>query len=403
MPVSSIKNHSWYAPGKRKAFFLKLSSVQLPYNIRRMNYFKQQLASVLKKPVLAFLFYYVVWELLYMLTGLPNLLDIPFAPNWSYFLFTYGLLGSINFLLFYLMAFFIIPKLFVQQKKISALALTCITAAALFTFIKYKVEVWNFTLRFEEAKRTAVPVNAFPTLPLRPPRFLSYFRTYIWFNFIIIIIAFAYQLALVWFKNEKIRKELENQKLQAELSFLKMQINPHFLFNALNNIYSLAVLEKTKRTGDNIMKLSELIRYMLYEKEDEQYRVSLDKEISHINSFIDLQKLRHEGDIYIQFSIEGYTPDKKIPPLLLFPLIENSCKHGVLHDCHKPVIIQLTIADNQLAFSIHNYKNNYLKDQTGGIGLVNVRKRLALLYPGSHNFALHETEQDFSVELQLPL
>jgi two-component system, LytTR family, sensor kinase len=208
---------------------------------------------------------------------------------------------------------------------------------------------------------------------------------------------------LVWYKNEKIRKELENQKLQAELSFLKMQINPHFLFNALNNIYSMAVLEKTKRTGDNIMKLSELIRYMLYEKEDEQYRVSLDKEINHINSFIDLQKLRHEGDIYIRFSIEGYTPDKKIPPLLLFPLIENSFKHGVLQDCDKPVVIQLTITDHHLVFSIHNYKNNYLKDLTGGIGLVNVRKRLALLYPEKHNFTLHETAHDFSVELQLPL
>lgn len=365
--------------------------------------FKRQLAFVFKNPVLAFLFYYVVWELLYMLTGLPNLLDIPFAPNWSYFLFNYGLLGSINFLLFYLMAFFFIPKLFVQQKKIAALVLLGIASAALFTFIKYRVELWNFTVQFENAKRTPVPVNAFPTLPLRPPRFLSYFRTYIWFNFIIIIIAFAYQLALVWYKNEKIRKELENQKLQAELSFLKMQINPHFLFNALNNIYSLAVLEKTKRTGDNIMKLSELIRYMLYEKEDEQYKVSLDKEINHINSFIDLQKLRHEGDIYIQFSIEGYTPDKKIPPLLLFPLIENSFKHGVLQDYCKPVVIQLTISDNQLVFSIHNYKNNYLKDQTGGIGLVNVRKRLALLYPGRHHFTLQETAHDFSVELQLPL
>jgi hypothetical protein len=103
---SSIKKYSWYTPGKHKIFFLKLSSLQLPYNIRPMNYFKQQLAVVLKKPVLGFLFYYVVWELLYMLTGLPNLLDIPLAPNWSFFFFTYGVLGSINFLLFYLMAFF---------------------------------------------------------------------------------------------------------------------------------------------------------------------------------------------------------------------------------------------------------------------------------------------------------
>ena len=146
------------------------------------------------------------------------------------------------------------------------------------------------------------------------------------FSFIIIIIAFAFQLALVWFKNEKIRKELETQKLQAELSFLKMQINPHFLFNALNNIYSLAVMEKGGKRGENIMKLSELIRYMLYEKEDEENKVSLDKEISHINSFIDLQKLRLEGDTYIHFSIEGNTNKKKrrSEGSIVRPLVSNS-------------------------------------------------------------------------------
>lgn len=151
------------------------------------------------------------------------------------------------------------------------------------------------------------------------------------------------------------------------------------------------------------MKLSELIRYMLYEKEDEQYKVSLDKEINHINSFIDLQKLRHDGDTHIQFSIEGYTGDKKVPPLLLFPLIENSFKHGILQDAEKPVCIQLKVTGNQLIFAISNYKNNYLKDHTGGIGLANVRKRLSLLYPDQHVFTIAQAEDNFSVELKLPL
>ena len=368
-----------------------------------MNQLKIKLAALLKNPVLAFLFYYIVWELLYMLTGLPNLLDNPSATYWSYFLFNYGLLGSINFLLFYPIAFLVIPKLFIQQKKILALVLICIAAASLFTVIKYNVELWNFNEQFRKIKFPTAPGKPFPNIPLKPPRFSSYFRSYVWFNLIIILIAFAYQLVVVWYKNEKIRKELETQKLQAELSFLKMQINPHFLFNALNNIYSMAVMEKTTRTGDNILKLSELIRYMLYEKEDEQYRVSLDKEINHINSFIDLQKLRHEGDTYIQFSIEGHTLDKKIPPLLLFPLIENSFKHGVLQDSARPVAIQLRVSDRHLFFSIYNHKNNFLKDQTGGIGLTNVRKRLALLYPEKHNFQIAETAEDFSIELQLPL
>jgi len=282
------------------------------------------MGRLLKNPFLSFLFYYVLWELFYMLIGLPNLLSTPVAPNWINFFFNYGLLGSVNFVLFYLMAFYVIPRLFIQQKKITLLIIICIASAVLFTFIKYKIEMWEYGLRLARARSMTTTGNIIPNMPISPLHSFSYFRSYIWFSFIIIIIAFAFQLALAGYKNEKIRKELENQKLQAELSFLKMQINPHFLFNALNNIYSMAILEKTKRTGDNIMKLSELMRYMLYEKEDEQYKVSLDKEINHINSFIDLQKLRHVGDTYIQFSIEGYTPGKKVPPLLLFPLIENS-------------------------------------------------------------------------------
>jgi len=234
-------------------------------------------------------------------------------------------------------------------------------------------------------------------------RFRTYFQIHILTNVSIVVVAFAYRLLFLWFQQEKIRKELENQKLQAELSFLKLQVNPHFLFNALNNIYSLAVMEKSKRTGDSIMKLSDLIRYMLYEKEDEENKVSLDTEIRHINSFIDLQKLRYTEDIYIEFSIEGETTGKKIPPLLLFPLIENSCKHGIVNNPEKAVSIQIKVTDHLFDFLIHNFKNDYQKDETGGIGLENVRKRLALLFPNRHTLDIKETSREFSVELHLPL
>jgi LytS/YehU family sensor histidine kinase len=182
-----------------------------------------------------------------------------------------------------------------------------------------------------------------------------------------------------------------------------MQVNPHFLFNALNNIYSLAVSEKGKKTGDSIMKLSELMRYVLYEKEDDQNRVSLDKEIKHINSYIDLVKLRYEGDVYINFSIEGYPNGKRIAPLLLFPLIENASKHGILTDPGKPVDIELKVTDQFLDFSIHNFKNFDMKDQAGGIGIQNVQKRLDLLYGNKYKLDVKETDDKFFVDLQLPL
>jgi LytS/YehU family sensor histidine kinase len=230
-----------------------------------------------------------------------------------------------------------------------------------------------------------------------------YLQTNIYYTLSIVFIAFAYRLLLTWYLQEKIRKELENQKLQAELSYLKMQVNPHFLFNALNNIYSLAVMEKSRKTGDSIMKLSELLRYVLYEKEDAQNKVSLDKEIKHINSFIDLAKLRHQGDTYINFSIEGNPNGKRIAPLLLFPLIENSFKHGVLTDIKKPVDIELKISDHSLDFHLRNFKNSHLKDTEGGIGIPNVSKRLDLLYGKNYSFDVKETEDRFFIDLQLPL
>jgi two-component system LytT family sensor kinase len=184
---------------------------------------------------------------------------------------------------------------------------------------------------------------------------------------------------------------------------LKMQVNPHFLFNALNNIYSLAVSEKGKKTGDSIMKLSELLRYVLYEKEDEQHKVSLEKEIKHINSYIDLIKLRYENGVYINFSIEGDMHNKRIAPLLLFPLIENASKHGVMNDPEKPTQIDLNVADSTIRFTIKNYKNNYLKDEAGGIGVQNVQKRLDLLYPNQYTLKVNETTDQFIVDLQLPL
>lgn len=357
----------------------------------------------IKNPVIQFVLHYLIWEFLYMLTGLPIILSLP-VRNWENFFFTYGLIGSVNFLLFYGTAFYLIPAFLIRKRRIVLLILVCCFLAALFTVFKYHLEVWHT----DKLLAKMPPVNPSGkkvtfVVPLRPMVFSYYFRTYVWFSFIIILIAFTYQFLLLWYRQEKVRKDLENQKLKAELSFLKMQVNPHFLFNALNNIYSMAILERSRKTSDGIMKLSELIRYMLYEKEDEQNRVSLDREIKHINSFIDLQKLRLDGEVYLLFSIEGTTTGKKVPSLLLFPLIENSCKHGILQNPEKPVNIQLRVTDDQLDFSIHNFKNAYLKDETSGIGLANVRKRLALLYPDTHVLTIHETEEDFLVRLLLPL
>lgn len=361
-----------------------------------------------KRPLLVFFIHWIAWIILYFLTYIATLLNTT-KIHWEYVFFNYVVIGTVNFLLFYVVAFYLLPRIGIKHKRWIWLTAICLLLAVVVTFAKFRLEnyrverlikkglIYQNLSTLQKSKAVKVSVGFFSY------RFRSYLQLNIYNTLSILFIAFAYRMLLAWYLQEKIRKELENQKLQAELSFLKLQVNPHFLFNALNNIYSLAVMEKSKKTGDSIMKLSELMRYVLYEKEDAENKVSLDKEIRHINSFIDLQKLRYAEDIFIHFSIEGETSGKKIPPLLLFPLIENSCKHGVLLNPEKPVSIQINASNGVMEFSIHNFKNDYLKDETGGIGLENVRKRLALLFPGRHTLHIRETESEFSVELQLPL
>ncbi len=320
------------------------------------------------------------------------------------FLFEHFGLITINFLLFYIVAFYIMPRMASLQKKWFWVVASSLLLAILVTYLKFVLEQ-----SFNHYTLMKTPMfNNLQRKPLLELGFFSYrFRSYFTINILInvsvAVAGFAYRLLLLWFQQEKIRKDLETQKLQAELSFLKMQVNPHFLFNALNNIYSLSVMEKSKKTGDSIMKLSELMRYVLYEKEDRENKVSLDKEIRHINSYIDLEKLRHPGDIYINFSIEGDTNGKRIAPLLLFPLIENACKHGILTDPQKPVGIHLHVNKEHLNFSLENFNNGYLKDEVGGIGLPNVKKRLDLIYGDKYSLDVNKTENKFLVNLQLPL
>ena len=358
-----------------------------------------------KGGLFVFITHWLAWLLLHFITFLPTLVNMKISAFWESFIFNHFVLVTINFLLFYIVAFYIMPRMATLPKKWLWLVASSLILAIIVTYLRFRLQAY-----FTEYLMNKNPMfNKFPrkasaeSLGFFSYRFRTYFQINILANVSVVVVAFAYRLLLLWFQQEKIRKELENQKLQAELSFLKLQVNPHFLFNALNNIYSLSVMEKSTKTGQSVMKLSELMRYVLYEKEDAQNRVSLDKEIRHINSYIDLEKLRHPGDVYINFSIEGEINGKRIVPLLLFPLIENACKHGILTDAQKPIDINLKVTDHQLNFSIENSINSYQKDDVGGIGLPNVHKRLDLLYGKKYTLNVSKAADRFIVNLQLPL
>jgi two-component system, LytTR family, sensor kinase len=350
-----------------------------------------------------FVIHWVAWLLLHFITYLPTLLNSRFG-SLEGFLYPHFFLVTINFLLFYIVAFYLMPLMEAFKKKWFWMVIASLVLAIVFTYLRFRVEMYHA----EQAMRK-IPFTKFiksthhESYSFFSYRFRSYFQINILTNVSIVVVAFAYRLLLVWLQQEKIRNELQNQKLTAELSFLKMQVNPHFLFNALNNIYSLSVIENTYRTSNSILKLSDLIRYMLYEKEDEEHKVSLEKEIKHINNYIDLEKLRHADEMCINFSIEGDLNGKRIAPLLLFPLIENAFKHGLVTEPKTPITIQIKILGNQMHFLLENSKNRNQKDSSGGIGVQNVKKRLDLIYGDSYTLRTTDTKDRYIVDLNLPL
>lgn len=201
-----------------------------------------------------------------------------------------------------------------------------------------------------------------------------------------------------YIRNERRNKELETQKLITELAYLKSQVNPHFLFNTLNNIYALAYKQHPE-TPDAIMKLSLLMRYMLYESNDTL--VSLEKEVDHINNFIDLQRLRLREQTIIRFTVEGDLAGKQIAPMLLMTLVENAFKHGLVSKNEIGIIMHLEVKKDSLLFSTINNTSTHKKREYGGIGLENLRRRLNLLYANQHRLTFEEKEDAFYATLSI--
>ena len=198
-------------------------------------------------------------------------------------------------------------------------------------------------------------------------------------------------------------KEMEKQHLAIELKSLKEQVNPHFLFNTLNNIYSLS-LDRSEKTPGLILKLSELIRYMIYDCTESF--VDVDKELIFINNYIELEKIRLDEKVPINLNIFGNMSDCKIAPLLFIPFIENAFKHGLCRagvNCFVNIDFDFTTG-KALFFRIENSKDikpDIHDDDHRPIGIENARKRLELLYPDKHKLLITDSGSSFLVELSL--
>ena len=214
-----------------------------------------------------------------------------------------------------------------------------------------------------------------------------------------------YQVMNDWLVQQRDKKDLESQNLQSELKFLKSQINPHFLFNTLNSLYALT-LKKSDQAPEIVLKLSEMMRYMLYECNEKE--VPLSKEINYLKNYLELEKLRHGNKMLIDLKINGKIKDQKIAPLMLIPFIENSFKHGINNQISQGFVnLELNVMNQDLHMALENSKSPSLPKmngkRSGGIGLVNVKRRMTILYPEKHHLDISESPNTYKIELSLSL
>jgi LytS/YehU family sensor histidine kinase len=214
-------------------------------------------------------------------------------------------------------------------------------------------------------------------------------------------IGTSYRLISDRMKEDEEIKEQENERLKSELSFLRSQISPHFMFNVLNSVVSLS-RRKPEMVEPVVVKLSELMRYMIYETNDSIVPIS--KELAYLESYIDLQRIRFGDDIQINFTHELGPTSSSIEPMLLIPFVENAFKHGVGFIENPTIEIELKDSAKELTFHVANKKGatlNEKKDESSGIGLANVNRRLELLYPSNHELVIKETDSEFEITLTI--
>jgi len=214
-----------------------------------------------------------------------------------------------------------------------------------------------------------------------------------------------YAIIVDWMKKRAEVSELYTTNIETELNFLKTQINPHFLFNTLNSIYALA-LKKSDEAPDLILKLSEIMRYMLYDCNED--RVPLEQEISYLKNYLDLEKFRKGTSNTIIFNVEGDPDGKSVAPLLFITFVENAFKHGVNNVEKGYVRIDFRILEDKLVFDMENSVSPQLhlskvKSGSGGIGLENVKRRLKLLYPGQNTLEIIKNLDSFRVKLTISM
>lgn len=320
--------------------------------------------------------------------------DIPF---WDQYLLNVMLFPSI-ILASYLLVYYQLPKL-IHKKKYLMFGITLILSLY-FSLVLARV------LTVYIAENVLGMEGAYPGMLLYI--FIQLDRLFTGY-LLTLILGIALTVTVKVMKNniqEKQKAEkLEKEKHIAELNFLKAQIHPHFLFNTLNNLYTLT-LQKSDQAPTTVIKLSEMLDYMLYQCNDKQ--VPIHKEIQLLNNYIDLERLRYGDRLEFSFDQDIDNPESPIAPLILLSMVENAFKHGASGAIRKPKIeINIAVKDNLLKARVYNTKPTQVQADPAkykeGIGVSNIKRQLELIYPDAYTLQIDEKEGYYSVELEIQL
>jgi LytS/YehU family sensor histidine kinase len=268
---------------------------------------------------------------------------------------------------------------FIYSNKYKIFAAAHITILAAFAFANYSL----FSLESHDF----------------PPPFIVPFFPYL----LILACSTAYKIVRDKFLSDQLAKEKENENLKTELQLLRSQVSPHFMFNVLNNIASMARF-KSEELEPTVVKLSSLMRYMLYDADEE--KVALSKEIEYLRSYIDLQRQRYEDIVEVNVSVKVPDQQYRIEPMLLIPFVENAFKHGTGYMDKAEINILLMLDKEELYLNVLNRydpQSLEVKDKASGIGLANVKRRLKLLYENAHQLTITRHNGWFNVFLTIKL
>jgi len=345
-----------------------------------------------RRTIILVIIHILFWVLNYLYISTGNL-------SWNGFSNETGSLGIVysygmlfNALFFYVYIFWLVPRLYLKKKKVLFFIYSILLLIGI-TFLESYFDL----LVAQYYKESVYVENGAIAFIIMGCLYNGIF------HLIYSFLGFLYCFQFEYFKSEKAKQELLKETHQTELKYLKAQLNPHFLFNGINNVYHL-IGANNELAKDTLLQFSGLLRYQLYESSETF--IALEKELDYVKQYIQLEELRKGTDIILEYELEFENEALKIAPLLLTPFIENAFKHVSNNNDASENKIVISIIENNKKINLkveNTYDKQYQNNTIGGVGLVNAKRRLALLYPEKHQLNIGKENNEFFVDLKIEL